>query len=175
MSDRTSEHCYNCGASAVYVGALPHCPEHGPLWLLRRNAPSASAIIVRDREILLSRRAREPWKGCWETPGGYIDEAEHPEAAVRREVREELGLVVANVRLFDVFVDEWAPGQWVQNTVYVVSPGDTDVRPDPREVVEWAWFSIDDLPSPMASTEAERIIAWRKTLGAAGGPVSQTG
>lgn len=142
MPSRNSEHCYECGVPAEYPGNTPHCPEHGPLWLLRRNAPSASAMIVRGDQILLSRRAREPWAGHWETPGGYVDESEHPAETVRREAEEELGLVIGDVTLVDVFVDEWSPDQWVQNTVYVVSPGVAEVRPDPREVAEWGWLPL---------------------------------
>lgn len=118
-------------------------------------------MIVRDDQILLSRRAGEPWAGHWETPGGYVDESEHPEAAVRREVGEELGLAISHVKLFGVFVDEWAPNQWVQNTVYVASPESGEVQPNSAEVSEWAWFPLDELPEPMAVGQRDRIVAYR--------------
>ena len=160
MSIRDSEHCYHCSGAAEYDDSIPNCPEHGPLWLLRRNGPSASAIITRRGQILLRRRAREPWLGHWETPGGYVDEGEHPADAVRREVQEELGLLIEDVVLFDVFVDEWSPDQWAQNTVYVTSPGVAAVRTDPREVAGWGWFPLEELPTPMAIGQADRIATW---------------
>ena len=164
MGNAEAEHCYKCGRVATYERGLPRCAVHGVLWLLRRNAPSASALIVQDDQILLSRRARDPWKGCWETPGGYIDRGEHPAEAARREVREELGLDVTEVRLLDVLVHEWTPGEWVQNTAYVVKPVDGYViEADTAEVVEWAWFSLTHLPSPMAPGQAERITAWNRS------------
>ena len=88
-------------------------------------------------------------------------EGEHPAETVRREVKEELGLVIEDVELFDVFADEWSPNEWAQNTEFIASPGVAAVRPDPREVAEWGWFPVHELPAPMAIGHADRIAAWR--------------
>ena len=40
------------------------------------------------------------------------------------------------------------------------TPGVAAVRPDPREVAEWGWFPLDELPTPMAIGQADRIAAW---------------
>ncbi len=77
-----------------------------------------------------------------------------------RPCRSVIGLLIEDVELFDVFVDEWSPDQWAQNTVYVASPGVAVVRPDPREVAEWGWFPLEELPTPMAIGQADRIAAW---------------
>jgi 8-oxo-dGTP diphosphatase len=112
--------------------------------------------------VLLTRRARSPWKGCWETPGGYVEWGEHPEAAVRRELSEELGAVVETAVLLGVYVDAWQPGEWHQTTVYEVSLStpDESLRVDPDEVSDWRWFSPLALPQEMASTHAQRIHDW---------------
>jgi 8-oxo-dGTP pyrophosphatase MutT (NUDIX family) len=86
-------YCYICGRQAQVVEGRTACEQDGPLWLLQRNAPSASAIISRDGFVLLTRRARRPWEGYWETPGGYVEWGEHPQDAIRRELHEELGRV----------------------------------------------------------------------------------
>jgi ADP-ribose pyrophosphatase YjhB (NUDIX family) len=53
---------------------------------------SSLAVVLRDGEMLLIKRAVEPHKGHWCPPGGVIDEGESPEEATVREVKEETGL-----------------------------------------------------------------------------------
>jgi 8-oxo-dGTP diphosphatase len=53
--------------------------------------------------VLLVERAGEPLKGWWSIPGGLLETGEKLEDAVRREVREETGLVVEVKRRFDIF------------------------------------------------------------------------
>jgi 8-oxo-dGTP diphosphatase/A/G-specific adenine glycosylase len=54
----------------------------------------ALALIHRDGELLVARRARGPLAGLWEFPGGKIEAGESVEAAARRECAEELGVEV---------------------------------------------------------------------------------
>jgi 8-oxo-dGTP diphosphatase len=155
------EFCYRCGRAADDVDGLPTCSAHGVLWLLRRNATSASALIVREERILLGLRAKDPWADHWETPGGHVNRGEHPADAVRREVWEELRVELAGLRLIDVIVHEWWPGQWVQNTVYLAEPVGEDFQPDGEEAKGAAWFDLNSLPTPMAKGQRERVEEWR--------------
>lgn len=50
--------------------------------------------VLRDGQILLVRRGREPGKGLWAVPGGKVNWGEPMRAAARREVLEETGLEV---------------------------------------------------------------------------------
>lgn len=156
-----TEYCYDCGKPAPLVGDLPTCVDHGVLWKLRRNAPSVSAYIVRDGKILLGHRMQEPWAGCWETPGGYVNQGEQPQDAIRREVREEISVDLGRVQLLDVFVHEWSPGVWVSNTVFLAEPaGQVVVQPDGQETDTARWFDLDQLPANMALGQRDRIIEW---------------
>jgi 8-oxo-dGTP diphosphatase len=61
------------------------------------------ALIFEGDSILLVERAGEPLKGYWSLPGGLVETGESIEDAVRREVREETGLLVELLSRFDIF------------------------------------------------------------------------
>lgn len=69
---------------------------------------AAYAVVVNRRRLLLTQLApRTGAAGRWNLPGGGIDPGETPEAAVVREVAEETGQVVDQVRLVDVMTQHW--------------------------------------------------------------------
>jgi len=55
--------------------------------------------------VLLIRRAHEPFRGAYALPGGFVDIGETVEEACRREVREEVGIEVDDLRLVGVYSD----------------------------------------------------------------------
>ena len=61
------------------------------------------ALVRRGDEILIMKRAVGAMTGAWYVPGGSLEENESPEDGVRREIREETELEVANLRLFRVW------------------------------------------------------------------------
>ena len=60
---------------------------------------ATAAFIVNDRdELLVVRRAKEPAKGPLDLPGGFVDMGETVEEGMRREIKEETGLDVKDIR-----------------------------------------------------------------------------
>lgn len=156
--------CDECGASVgpgdVVAGVPPSCAEHGPRWRLIRNAPCAGVVIVRDGLILLGRRAKAPFEGAWEVPGGFVERGEHPAAAAVREVSEELGVGVTLTGLVGIYLEATVAGESLQVTVFEGTTADETATPDPAEVSGWAWFAPDELPTEMAGRHRLRIDDW---------------
>lgn len=61
------------------------------------------AIILRRDRVLLAQRGNEPLKGWWSLPGGLLETGESLAQGVCREVREETGLEVRPLGIFQVF------------------------------------------------------------------------
>lgn len=69
----------------------------------RRPIVGVGAILIRGDRILMARRGKIPLKGWWSLPGGALETGELLEDGIRREVREETGLEVKPVRMFQLF------------------------------------------------------------------------
>jgi len=69
----------------------------------KRPLVGVGAIIFRDGCILMAQRGKEPLKGWWSLPGGALELGEALKDAVRREVREETGLEIDPVEVFEIF------------------------------------------------------------------------
>jgi 8-oxo-dGTP diphosphatase len=82
-------------------------PESAPTQDNRRYTQrpilGVGALIFRHDTILLVERGREPLKGWWSLPGGVVEVGEKLDAAIRREVLEETGLIVEIERVFEIF------------------------------------------------------------------------
>lgn len=107
---------------------------------MRTRKLVVAGLMVRHRQVLLSqRRADQPLPGQWEFPGGKVELGEAPEAALARELREELGVSVSVGRIWDVVFHAY-PEYDVVMLVYPceLAPGD---EPRAVEVAAVAWVT----------------------------------
>jgi len=106
-----------------------------------------AAIIVRDSQILLVEH-RKRGQHYWVLPGGRLDGLETLDAALRRELNEELGLAVRVGQL--VIVSEMlAPDRHVVSLMFHAEIGEgAEPRLDRADPVlaGWQWVSTDQLP-----------------------------
>jgi ADP-ribose pyrophosphatase YjhB (NUDIX family) len=131
--------------------------------------PCAGALVARDGKLLLVRRAHDPWRGCWDVPGGFCGPREHPADAAVREVKEETGLAVRTTGILGMWIDTYAPSgpdadKVTLNVYFHATPTDAaEQRLDPNEVAEIGWFAPDDLPTALAfpGHVVEVLKAWR--------------
>ena len=69
----------------------------------KRPLIGVGALIFRRGRILMAQRGKQPLKGAWSLPGGALEIGESLDAGIRREVREETGLEVKPVKVFEIF------------------------------------------------------------------------
>lgn len=93
-------YCPVCGSGRFVVNNFKskRCLHCGFVYYF--NPSAAVACFVRDRtgRVLVAVRANEPAAGSWDLPGGFVDMDETGEEAVRRELKEETGLDIGDVR-----------------------------------------------------------------------------
>src|SRR5579864_6910023 len=70
---------------------------------------AAGVVIERGLVLLTQRRAGTHLAGAWELPGGKVDSGEDPREALRRELREELGIEVTVGDIVDVTFHKYEP------------------------------------------------------------------
>ncbi|MFP3949772.1 MAG: NUDIX domain-containing protein [Candidatus Micrarchaeia archaeon] len=106
---------------------------------------TVDALILENGKIMLIKRGREPDKGKWALPGGFVDKKECAEGACIREAREETGLDVEIEKLAGVFSE---PGRDPRGTISIAylcrkKSGEERGGDDADEA---GWFRLDGLP-----------------------------
>ncbi len=158
--DRNHQFCGRCGAATHIVTGerarkCPQCdlssyPRISPAMIVRVERQDENG-----RTILLARANRFP-PGFYSVLAGFVEPGETLEQCVEREVREEVGLEVKNIRYFGsqpwpfpnslmiAFTAEYAAG---------------DITLDETEILEAGWYSADSLPQiPPPLSIARRLI-----------------
>ena len=148
-----------CGACGVPTQRLTHeravqCPRCG-LRSYPRISPAMMVLITRGRQLLLASNVSFP-EGRYSALAGFLEAGESVEAALHREVAEEVSLKVHDLRYFGsqswpfphalmlAFTAEWLAG---------------DISVDPAELRDARWFDPDALPDlPPANVSISRAL-----------------
>ena len=158
--------CPRCAGPLTPGDGRVECPRCGTV-VWANPAPTACALVEDGAgRLLLGRRAHEPFRGRWDTPGGYLEEDEHPLDALRRELLEETGLEIEPLDFLGAWMDRYGDGEaapWTLNLYWRarVAGGELLAGDD---VAELAWFEPDALPGPAETaftTVSQVLQAWR--------------
>lgn len=92
-------YCPNCSSADIkeHEGKALLCKACGYLYY-HNVAAAVAGIIEFQGKILLAVRSHNPKKGFLDFPGGFSDKNESQEQCLRREIKEELGLEICNLR-----------------------------------------------------------------------------
>jgi len=112
----------------------------------RKPSVTADGIVFNGKEIVLIRRAKEPFRGSYALPGGFLDFNETLEHCVVREVQEETGLKTEIVDLVGVYSspDRDPRGHFV-TAVYQLKTVGGSIRAG-DDAADAEWVPLDKLP-----------------------------
>lgn len=154
--DREHRFCGVCGTPTQPMASEPAriCPacQHRAY---PRLSPAIMVLIHRGNELLLARSPHfRP--GMYSALAGFVEPGESLEECAHREVMEEVGVRIKNLRWFDS--QPW-PFPHSLMLAFHADYVDGDIVPQPGEIEAAAWFPIDALPElPSSDSIAYRLL-----------------
>ena len=127
-----------------------------------RFTVTSGAVIFNDRKQVLLLKHRFRAGSGWGLPGGFLERGEQPIDALRRELREEIGLEVEDVELFATRAFE-KPKQMEILFRARGNTNDANVKSLTMEVERAEWFSIDSLPEGLPRDQRVYVERAAKT------------
>ena len=160
--DRTHQFCGQCGTPTESLAheRAKRCPACG-LTSYPRLSPAIIIAVVRHTDqgyrLLLARNHRFP-AGRFSVIAGYVEPGETLEECARREVCEEVGIQIKNIRYFGS--QPWPfPNSLMIGFTAEYSGG--EVTLEEEEIAAAGWFAADSLPElPPKMSIARRLIDW---------------
>ncbi len=156
--DRTHRYCSRCGSPMGTRAAerAKECPRCG-LLAFPRLSPAVIVLVERDKELLLAR----PYHfspGMYSVIAGFVEPGETLEEAVVREVREEVGIAIKDVKYFGN--QPWPfPNSLMLG--FTASYAGGEISLDDTEIEDARWFTADNLPAlPGKISIARKLIDW---------------
>ena len=153
---RNHRFCGRCGTPTAkkpdeFAMACPACG----LLAFPRLSPAVMVLVRRDDELLLARSPHfRP--GIFSALAGFVEAGETVEQCAVREVREEVGVEIANLRYFQS--QPWPFPDSLMLAFFADYAGG-EITPDPAEIEAADWFPIDALPPlPDHASIARRLI-----------------
>ncbi|MFT4221870.1 NUDIX hydrolase [Dysgonomonas sp.] len=142
--------CPKCGSDKFIENNVKskRCKNCGFVYYFNSCAATVAVIINENKELLVATRAHEPVKGTLDLPGGFVDLHETGEEAMSREVKEETGLDVDEIKyLFSVPNIYIYSGFEVHtlDLVYLCKIKDTHVLKAEDDVAKLEFIKISEL------------------------------
>jgi len=126
-------------------------------FIFRPSGFGVKCVIYKGSEVLMIKNTYG--RGWWTFPGGGIKKGESEENAARREVSEEVGLELKNLKLVGKFLStlEYKKDNI---TVFSAEPETLTINLQEAEIQEAKWFSMNALPAQMATIAKRALSLW---------------
>ncbi|MBX2863679.1 MAG: NAD(+) diphosphatase [Leptolyngbyaceae cyanobacterium MAG.088] len=156
--DRTHQYCGCCATPMAQSlkERVKHCPQCG-LRQYPRLSPAVIMLVSRGSEVLLARAPRFR-AGMYSVLAGFVEPGESLEETVAREVREEVGVEIKDIRYFGSQPWPFPNSLMIGFTARYASG---DIVMDPVEIEAADWFTKESLPPvPGKLSIARKLIDW---------------
>lgn len=156
--DKTNQYCGRCGSRTGMseTERAKKCPRCG-LLAFPRLSPAIIVLVQRHHELLLARPYHFP-PGLYSVIAGFVEPGETLEEAVVREVREEVGLAIKDIRYFGS--QPW-PFPHSLMIGFTATYAGGEISLDDTEMEDAGWFRADSLPTlPGEISIARKLIDW---------------
>jgi NAD+ diphosphatase len=154
--DRNHQYCGSCGNPTIVLDneRAKQCPNCG-LVAYPRVSPAVIVLVERGNDVLLARGAHLT-TGMYALIAGFVEAGESLEDAVHREIREEVGIEVTDIRYFGS--QPWPfPHQLMVGFTAQYASG--SIKVEPSELQDAKFFSPDAMPPiPPRLSIARRLI-----------------
>lgn len=119
-------------------------------------------MIIKDGKVLLGKRKGSHGQGEYAWPGGHLEYMESFEECAKREVKEETGMEIQNVRFLRLMnLKEYAPKHYADvGLIADWGSGEPKII-EPDRIEGWNWYDIDNLPEPLFKTIPSYIEAYK--------------
>lgn len=117
----------------------------------KRPLVGVGVIVVKDGAVLLGKRKNSHGAGAWQFPGGHLEYSESVFECALREVSEETGLTIRNMRTGPYTNDYFRSDEKHYITLYVIADwkhGEPKVL-EPEKCETWDWFEWPTLTRPL--------------------------
>lgn len=156
--DLTSRFCGRCGHKNEDKAdeRAKICPECG-LILYPRISPAVIMVVVREQKILLAHSNRFK-SNMYSLIAGFVEPGETLEDAVQREIMEEVGIRVTNIRYFSS-----QPWPYPDSLMigFIADYAGGEIRVDGVEIHDAGWYGNGDYPElPSRLSISRRLIDW---------------
>jgi NAD+ diphosphatase len=156
--DETHRFCGVCGASTIKK-ADEHakvCPECGHI-SYPRLSPAIIAAITKGDKLLLARNKNFA-PGVYSVLAGFVEAGETLEECVKREIREEAGIEIKNIKYFGS--QSWPfPNSYMLAFTAEHESGEIKIGED--EIADAGWFGADEIPKvPGSLSISRKLIDW---------------
>ena len=116
----------------------------------KRPKVGVGVIIIKDDKVLLGKRKGSHGEGSWAFPGGHLEFGESLEECANREVMEETGITIKNIRKISYTNDIFPEEGKHYITCFVradYDAGEVQIL-EPNKCEKWDWFEWNKLPEP---------------------------
>ncbi len=141
--DRTHQFCGRCGVPLRTKAdeRAKECPQCGLLHF-PRLAPAIIVLVEQGNQLLLAR-SRHFMPGMYSVLAGFVEPGESLEEAVAREVKEEVGIEIKDIKYFGS--QPW-PFPHSLMIGFTATYAGGEISRDDKEIEDAGWFSVEKLP-----------------------------